>query len=897
MADPIGTVSGLSSGIQWRDMVDQIMQIEASRTLTPITTRQTVQQKQSTAWRQFQGVLAKLRDAAQAVRDSTSFELFSTTADKSAATGHDLLSATAGAGAAPGSYGVEVMALASAQKLGGSFVASSSTALAVAGSFALNGRLVSVVASDTLLSLRDKINAVNTGTTPSGVRATVLSSAGGSRLVLTSDRTGASGIEAVDDGATLQALGFTDIAVTSANISASGTTMTNRLSSATSSIATTLGISLPSASSMKVGGVAISVDLTGSSGDSLASIAARINSLTSNSSAASVVTETIGTQTFSRLVTDLSVEASADGQSARTLALLGFTKTGTDSIAQVLKSVNTFGTADTTTLLTDLQTNGQSLGVSVNDVINIAGKRGDGTAVTRSFKVGVDGTTVQHLLDFMNDAGSGFGAGVRKATASMSGSRFVLTDGTAGDSQTSLSLTVSKDAGGTISLGTISTASGGTAGRSRLLAAGTDAQIRVDGQALRRSTNAISDAIAGVTLNLVGAEVGETVDLTVDRNLAGIQKTVQDFAAAYNKAQEFIKTSTVTGAGLAGSSSVRSLGTSLRAALLAQVTGLTGSFTSAVLAGLQHDKTGVLSLDTTVFTGYLKTNFDDVRRLFTLSGTATDGEVSLVAAGDAAKPSASNAPYAVDITQAATSASVTGAAWVNYVTGLSDTMTIVDAFSGVSGSITLSNGDTIDTTVAQLNTLFVTSKMYLAASKTIDGKVKIASTNYGSKNGFTVSYTGGGGGEGATATLGIAAGPHAGLDVAGTIGGKAATGNGQMLTGEKGTTVEGLVLQYTGTAARAAGTFALSLGVGGTLASLASSLAADGSGVAAIEADAADTASTALSARITAIQHRLDARRAALTKQFVAMEAAMAQAQALGAALTAQVNSFQSNQK
>ena len=42
MADPIGTFSGIASGIQWRDMVDQIMQIESQRRLTPLTDRQTV---------------------------------------------------------------------------------------------------------------------------------------------------------------------------------------------------------------------------------------------------------------------------------------------------------------------------------------------------------------------------------------------------------------------------------------------------------------------------------------------------------------------------------------------------------------------------------------------------------------------------------------------------------------------------------------------------------------------------------------------------------------------------------------------------------------------------------------------------------------------------------------
>ena len=37
--DPIGSFSGLSSGFQWRDMVDQMMQLEISRKITPLQNR------------------------------------------------------------------------------------------------------------------------------------------------------------------------------------------------------------------------------------------------------------------------------------------------------------------------------------------------------------------------------------------------------------------------------------------------------------------------------------------------------------------------------------------------------------------------------------------------------------------------------------------------------------------------------------------------------------------------------------------------------------------------------------------------------------------------------------------------------------------------------------------
>ncbi|HYV99741.1 MAG TPA: hypothetical protein VE967_19935, partial [Gemmatimonadaceae bacterium] len=58
--------------------------------------------------------------------------------------------------------------------------------------------------------------------------------------------------------------------------------------------------------------------------------------------------------------------------------------------------------------------------------------------------------------------------------------------------------------------------------------------------------------------------------------------------------------------------------------------------------------------------------------------------------------------------------------------------------------------------------------------------------------------------------------------------------------------------------------------------------------------DGARSRADGLNTRINDIQERLDQRRAALIRQFVAMESAMSKAQALGAALTAQLNANQS---
>ena len=60
MTSPISSVSGLSSGIDWQSMIDQIMQLEQQRRLDPITTASTKAQGQYDAWGQWQSLLQRL---------------------------------------------------------------------------------------------------------------------------------------------------------------------------------------------------------------------------------------------------------------------------------------------------------------------------------------------------------------------------------------------------------------------------------------------------------------------------------------------------------------------------------------------------------------------------------------------------------------------------------------------------------------------------------------------------------------------------------------------------------------------------------------------------------------------------------------------------------------------
>ena len=78
--DPIASFSGLASGIQWQDMIDQIMKLEAARSVDPLVNRASTQSARADAWKVYEGLVSKLRSASISLRDGSSFGIYKATA-------------------------------------------------------------------------------------------------------------------------------------------------------------------------------------------------------------------------------------------------------------------------------------------------------------------------------------------------------------------------------------------------------------------------------------------------------------------------------------------------------------------------------------------------------------------------------------------------------------------------------------------------------------------------------------------------------------------------------------------------------------------------------------------------------------------------------------------------
>jgi flagellar hook-associated protein 2 len=207
MADPISSFSGVSSGLDFRSLVDQIMTLER-RPAARMEAAVAANTRRRESLDKYREALTALQTAADALKTGAAFDSFSTTTSGQDASGRSLVGAAATAGASAGSYQVEVLALARAQKTtAGAGQASATAALNLTGGFALerpDGTAVgtiNVAAGDSLTAVRDKINALNSGATPSGVQATILSAGpGDQRLVLTASKAGAAAGFTLEDG-------------------------------------------------------------------------------------------------------------------------------------------------------------------------------------------------------------------------------------------------------------------------------------------------------------------------------------------------------------------------------------------------------------------------------------------------------------------------------------------------------------------------------------------------------------------------------------------------------------------------------------------------------------------------------------------------------------------------
>ena len=258
-----------------------------------------------------------------------------------------------------------------------------------------------------------------------------------------------------------------------------------------------------------------------------------------------------------------------------------------------------------------------------------SGTHASATAVvgTGTLRIVTGGQTFDIKIDDTNKTVAGIAKAINasaagaKVTATVitgaSEARLVITSRNSGAAN-GMTITQSGGDGGLASLTYPPSGSGMTQLNGAL-----DARVLVDGVLATSATNAITGAIAGVTLNVESENAsGETTTVTVDFDRAAARKAVGDFVTSYNSVVDAIKSvasynvNTKQGGPLFGDTGVLNIADQLRREITSAVPGVSASANMLAEIGISGQIDGKLAVNSTQLDAAFNSNFDAIGQLF-----------------------------------------------------------------------------------------------------------------------------------------------------------------------------------------------------------------------------------------------------------------------------------------
>lgn len=468
-----------------------------------------------------------------------------------------------------------------------------------------------------------------------------------------------------------------------------------------------------------------------------------------------------------------------------------------------------------------------------------------------------------------------------------SGNRLVIGSKDSG-LDNALRITVSDDDGDNADAAGLSAlafdaSTGGTSNLSETVAA-KNATVIIDGITVSKNSNTITDAIDGVTLNLVKEAAGTPVTLSITRDNSGTKSAVDGFIKAYNDLYKTLSNvssynaETKQAAILQGDSAVRTMQARLRSLMSGALDTAGGGLARMSDIGVSIQTDGTLKLDGAKLQKALDDPAKDVATLFASIAKPSDSLVSFVNAGNDAKAGT----HALNITQLATQGRTTGslAAATTITEGVNDTLRL--KVDGVETTIKLSGGSYTAATLAaelqsKINGATALSDADVAVAVTQSaGVLAVTSNRYGSASKVEIV-----GGSAATDLFGSASTTD-GVDVAGTLGGTTATGSGQKLT------ALGISLTINGGATGDRGTVSFARGFAARFTDLAKTFLED-DGLLDGRTDSLDRSIKDIAQRREALNVRLETIEKRYRAQFTALDAMLSSMQSTSTYLEQQL--------
>jgi flagellar hook-associated protein 2 len=387
-----------------------------------------------------------------------------------------------------------------------------------------------------------------------------------------------------------------------------------------------------------------------------------------------------------------------------------------------------------------------------------------------------------------------------------------------------------------------------------------DASFTVNGLAMTRPSNLLTDVVDGLSITLAG---GGSAVVTVGADVERSVEAIRGFVAGYNALSEYIKSQLAAREAQPGSitnlASVRTLQDQLRSIVSGSVGGVDGDVVNLRQVGIEMQNDGSLTIDEPVLRQALEEG--TVGPLFAQSGRATDGRARFVAAGDLTEAGS----FDLVVTRAAEQAVVTGSEPVAAL-GQDETLTFTRGTTSVE--VDLSAGMTLAQVVSTVNDALRATGIDAVAGTDGSSRLRITSSGWGAA--ATVSVTSSTDAEASTG-FGTAGKSDAGVDVAGKIGGVEGAGTGRLLAAASGD-ARGLTVEVRAgagdidPAGTALGQVVVSHGVGeATFRTLRAEM--KGTGLLGADTDALTQRDRRLGERIEAMDRRLAEREVLLSRE------------------------------
>ncbi|MDA9847836.1 flagellar filament capping protein FliD [Luminiphilus sp.] len=450
--------------------------------------------------------------------------------------------------------------------------------------------------------------------------------------------------------------------------------------------------------------------------------------------------------------------------------------------------------------------------------------------------VTIDGTnnTLAGLRDAINEADIGVSAAIVNQGSAY---RLLLSSAASGaENSLEISVTDSGDSNNTDANGLSRLAFNASAGTTNAYqtTAGADAAFTINGLSVSSTTNTVTSAVDGLTINLLATTTAPAT-ISVSDNTAGIKTAIDSFVKGYNDfvtkvdgLTAFDATSGVKGP-LLGDFTTRTITSQLRTTLSAAAEGYVGAYSRMAEIGVALSSTGKLEVDDTVLSSALENNFDDVAAVLARFAKPSSGS------GLSPKSFLDTVPdgtYTVAVSSLATSgkvsATVASAGFSKTVGGTSNDLSVsVDGTA--SGTITLSSGAyaNLSALATELQTKINADTTLRAAGKAVTVSVsgddiEIRSNSLGSTSTVVMANVGS---DTTLSTIGLGSlSTTNGTDLVGTIDGVAGVAAGNVLSGAVGSNAAGMSINVSSTAG---GTVVVSNGVTNQFSQLLESVLKD----------------------------------------------------------------------